>query len=936
MSLIHKLRNEANKDLHLRAILNHLIGNETRKSELVQDGILPALVTLLNETPSTRPHEPFLQTANLLNLLAHEGPAFVGPILESNLVPLLLRRLSSSSTAERLAVLKCLNEIALNLPSREPGRWAFDTRLDEAIYDDSVVASLVQWVQKDSYSTISLQICQLICRTCRTVRQKQILVDAGLLGVLAHRLASFVVSAGLVAPSLETLDFPTSTSSLSSTYPSHTDLSPVLETIALLLEHSSERIEQFLNEPSILSVLPQPQSSSTEIPQPPWSSASSLQSPRSRTAFDGLLPVFPLKERTNSPNQLNFPPLGAGSSAPRRRPSFHPSTALHSSLSIIPEHQDEKDERTIVPFLLLLARESRGKRRFLACKLLVILASHKRTSATRLRSFAGLVVPMLVKTLDVDGLSPQESDNPDETYLCDGMPYKKAVPAVLAQLLRDDQELQKAAVEARVIEKLSLGLRATFATPPRRSQLWRPVKSTKTESSQQPRDCFLGPGGPSCQLRQDMAYREGTLHAFASIAAHDDDYRKRICDEGVLAEIILSMQPFGSPEESGSDEAGTGSSTATVLAACGAVRAMTRSVTALRTKLVDAEVAKAVIKLMNGSDLEIRIAATKVLTNLAMDFSPMKESVGESAVVKKLCEQAHSANARLRLESIWALKQLVVNAPKKLKQEVINELGSSWIKLLIRTDPYDIPKGEVIGLIDKDYSPRLRSSYTEPPQDVVMSEDSDGEASMTYADANSEHMPDAEDEFDKHSPEEDLAIQEQVLDLIRNIFVTDRVTDTASDLVDYVLQEMGVEEFFSILKTRISPKTMYGPTRKDNHVSAPPAGVVIRVLYIVLHIAASGQKWRMVIVAENELLKRILGFSSHAEREVRANCCWLAINLMFEDEASDRNSCRRRAGELSKLGYRLQLQRLENDPDLDVRERAKTAMTLFSTLLDQR
>ena len=55
---------------------------------------------------------------------------------------------------------------------------------------------------------------------------------------------------------------------------------------------------------------------------------------------------------------------------------------------------------------------------------------------------------------------------------------------------------------------------------------------------------------------------------------------------------------------------------------------------------------------------------------------------------------------------------------------------------------------------------------------------------------------------------------------------------------------------------------------------------------------------------------------------------------MFEDEASDRNSCRRRAQELQKLGYRREIRRLENDTDLDVRERAKTALHLFTSLLE--
>ena len=929
----------------IRHLRNVIIGNETRKASAISSGLIPCLVTCLrscNEDSGAF----YLEAASIITLVAHQGCAFTAPILESEVILLFLQRLRLAlPPRETIAILRALNAVASALPSKEPGSWVEDGRLADWIYGATVTASLIPRVQDAAGSLASQQICDLalglICKTCKIEKHRRTLVDAGLLRILAHRLATFVVSEGLVVPSLETLDFPTSAAStLPDPAPACAHLSPVLETIALLIENSQDRIDLLLNDSTLAAVLPQPKTdfSPTETRQAQWGlslfSGSSLARQRYRNAFDGLLPVFPLKEKTNTPTHLNFPPLGSTGPAPRRRPSSQPAASSISTLKIIPETHEEKNEKTIIPFLLFLARESRGKRRFLACKLLIIFASYECTSIPRLRSFSGLLVPMLVKMLDLDISTLDECRSSARMYLCDGSQYKKAVPAVLAELIRDDPELQKVAVEAKAIVKLSMSLRSTFSTPAPKADLWRPFKSTEMDMQLSTPDCVLGHRGPSPALRQEMAYREGTLRALAAIAPFDDDFRKQVCDQGVLVEIMLSMKPFeGQIPGAENRDGATGNSTSTVLAACGAVRALTRSVTALRTKLVDAEVAKTVIKLMNSTDLEVRIAATKVLTNLAMDFSPMKESVGDSSVIKKLCEQAHSANARLRLESIWALKQLVVNAPRKLKQEVVNELGSSWIKLLIRTDPYDIPEGEVIGLIDKDYPPRSKYGDTE---DVVMSEDSDGEEPMTYADASSEHVSDNEDDFDKHTPEDDLAIQEQVLDLIRNIFVTSTLSETAADLVDYVLQEMGTEEFFQIMKARISPRTVYGPTRKDNHVTPAPAGVITRVLYIVLHIAACSQKWRMAIASEHELLKRILSFSSHAEREVRANCCWLAINLMFEDEVSDRASCRRRANELSKLGYRLQLQKLENDPDLDVRERAKTAMTLFSSLLDQR
>jgi armadillo repeat-containing protein 8 len=169
-----------------------------------------------------------------------------------------------------------------------------------------------------------------------------------------------------------------------------------------------------------------------------------------------------------------------------------------------------------------------------------------------------------------------------------------------------------------------------------------------------------------------------------------------------------------------------------------------------------------------------------------------------------------------------------------------------------------------------------------------------------------------------------------LLDLLRNLFCG----ENASEVVDFTLGQMNRTDFFDILRKRITGKKVYGATRKELTESPPPTGIVSKVLYIVVHIAACASRWRKILAGETSLLKVILGFHNHAEREVRAQICWLAINLMFVDDTSDIASCKQRAVELSKHGYRERIGRLENDPDLDVRERAKTAMHLFGTLID--
>ncbi|RMZ91195.1 hypothetical protein DV736_g1582, partial [Chaetothyriales sp. CBS 134916] len=933
----------------LKSIKNDLIGHAARKAQYIQYGLLPALAKTLHFVQRSAAHNAsvvervWTEAAYLLTLLAHQGPAYVQPIINSEVLSSLMRRLPQSTACrESVTILRCLIVVADNLPPKEPGGWSPSTYLTDLLFASDALDTVISYIATSKTSSSALRLCHysiaLVCKTCTTEQHKRLLTDKRLLNILAGRLASFIVREGLVIPNLELLDFPTSTSSsLPAPLADHARLSPTLEGIALLVEDSKERAEALLSDPAISSVLSQPghDHSPAELRPSVWPGSqipSTLTLARNTNALDDLLPFVPPKEKYSAPANLNFPPLGAGPPGPRRRSSFHPPATAVASITLIQDTDVEVDEPPLIPCLLYIARQSRGLQCLLACRVLAALRSLDLVPTYRHRSFSSLVAPIVVAMLDHDISHQSPLAIKDSYCLSNGLHYSRAAASTLAALIRDHVELQKAAVEAKAISKLSSGLKKTFETPTEhRVNTWRPMRPSVDATPDHAPDCAIGLGGPSNAMRQDMAHREATLQALAAIAPIDDVYRKEICDQGILQHIVLSLEPFQSPQDLPADQALgiKGNSASTIVAACGAVTALTRSVTALRTKFVDINVTRAIINLMNIRDPEVRIAATTALANLALDFSPMKESLLESAVVKKLCEQAHSANARLRLESIFTLKGLVVNASKKLKQEVVNELGSSWIKLLIKTNPFDIPPGEVIGLVDKDYPPRT-SVDTGAPDDVVMSEDSDTGLLRGLGDASSEL--EADTEFNRHTPEEDLAIQATLIDLVRNLFCG----DNAADIVDYLLGEIDKDEFFAIILSRMRPRTQIGPTRNSNLSIPAPLSIITRVLYVIIHISATSSKWRTQLSQEHAILKQVVSFASHSNADVRAQCCWVVINLLFEDEENDRNVCRKRALELQRIGLASSVKKLETDADTDVRERAKTAVQLFTRLLEGR
>ncbi|KAJ9602010.1 hypothetical protein H2200_013569 [Cladophialophora chaetospira] len=942
----------------LKKVKGILTGHLSRKVEYIQNGLIPHLAVILADVAARQDldanvltpldqlqHSLLTQVTQVLSILSHEGPSFVHPILETEILPRLIAFLLlplSSKTA--LTVLKCLNTIADNLPPSTPGQWSQNGQLAELLYSKNYIRCFEHIIGNASGVVASQQACDaalaLLCKTATHEAQKRAIVDCGLLKVLAVRLASFIVAEGLVPPGSDGLNEGSPLAALPDPAPSCAHLSPVLEALCVLTEGSRSRTKIFLTNTTIRAVLPDHKDDflASDIRRAPWGASyfSGAAVPRSRlhSPFEPLLPSAPISEKTHAA-QPGFPPLGSATLVPKRRPSSLPTSNGAPTLPLTQDAAEDVEESSIISWLLYIVRESRGKRRLLAAKLLVSLDSLHFVKKSRGQSFASLLVPLLTRMLELDPTQPDAPHQLSGPYLSTGMHYTRAVPAVLAALVMDNVHMQRVAVEGNAIAKLSHGLKTTFDGPAgRKVSPWEPHKQDRMETDSTSAAVSLGPDGPSCIARNEMSYREGCLKALAAIAPFEENYREKICDEGVLPHIVQALEPYQTQTSESHELEMNGNSASAILAACAAVRALARSVQALRTKLIEAEVAKPILRLMNSTNPELRIAATKVLSNLAMDFSAVKESVGESTVVRKLCEQAHSANARLRHESLWALKQLVLNASQKLKLEVVDELGCSWIKLLIKTDPVDIPEGEVIGLVERDYPPittfRWPVKGLDNPYDVVMGENSE-------SDNESEAIPHAviegalsdEGGFDtRHTVEDDTEIQAQLLDLLRNMFCG----DNASDIVRYIMDEMGQEDFFRIMMDRLRPRTLAGPTRKENYTTPPPNIIVGKVLFVLLHVAASDSKWRNVIASQYALLKQILTFCNNADREIRSTCCWIAINLTYDDDATDRQGCRQRAIELQKVGFVSHLRKMENDSDLDVRERAKAALHLMTNL----
>ena len=352
----------------------------------------------------------------------------------------------------------------------------------------------------------------------------------------------------------------------------------------------------------------------------------------------------------------------------------------------------------------------------------------------------------------------------------------------------------------------------------------------------------------------------------------------------------------------------------------------------------------------------------------------------EAGITKIVCEHAHSMNAKLRLNSIWALKHLVHTASNSLKMSCLEELGPGWLKQIICSDPeYPLysagyrssdreanggtsigmgtpnAAGEQVDLLNAVDEESSRSSQEDgDDEDEVNMIDSIGALSKVDPDHKKRISPTTFDgkrsnqdrlshlgmsrsdlEAATQARMDDMLVQEEGLNFIRNLICG----PDSSEMVDYLFREFGQDKLFDILASKLRPRVYDALHRDRRSVGTsvkdipPQQEIVASVCYILVHLAASQPRHRQLLISQSELLKLVVPLFNHPLMEIRQCCAWIIINLTHMDDSTDKLHCKSRAYELRKLGVYEKLEELESDPETDLRERAKQAIHQMQELL---
>lgn len=162
--------------------------------------------------------------------------------------------------------------------------------------------------------------------------------------------------------------------------------------------------------------------------------------------------------------------------------------------------------------------------------------------------------------------------------------------------------------------------------------------------------------------RDNLRLQEGILMIVAALALHLDELRTAIVEAQLLKPVAISLKH--------SAKGIRGSA-----AQC--VRALSRSVGVLRTSLVDSGVELTLLDIISNDDEDERnrVIALMALANLVCGFSPLKQKLIQTGGVKILVKLTYSLSYKVRLNTLWAIKNMVFAASTELKRFVCDQIG---------------------------------------------------------------------------------------------------------------------------------------------------------------------------------------------------------------------------------------------------------------------
>jgi hypothetical protein len=621
------LASATNSDDRLRALKqlkNDIIGHESRKEVIIHNGVAKILAQCLTDDDG----QILLQAIHVVTSLSNAGNAYIAPLVNADIVTALcyIFEDSNSPPKTKLVALRALAVIVQSL-AKDP--FEYYTTLRNDVYSEVTSPSIVQvFANYLAGNTTSAQdvdffslVLEIVTHTASDNEARQrTYVQYGVLDILASKLAAWIVT----YQEDFRKDFPYHVLERLSAPPPRDCLTNLLLTIAPLVEESQYRSLRFLFSRDINAILP----TSTSLLGTDQDSMN-LDTPQLSHPWERLLPQLtalpaPVPNHTHKSDNFrkSFPVLNSfNQSAPRV-----PFVSVGNSWSRYPNEPSSH----LLAWLVYMARSTQGNERLAVLWLLSVLVKATELSVGFGKPLGLLVVPIILRLITDEPSAPAHEKN--TTGITPEL--------ILAEFINNSNSLQMAAFEGEAIKPLTSRLRKAFDVI--RSQpttMWSPEQSPKTTPSRSlTSSTQLGPLTPTRLISDTLLFRAHAIEALASISEKENTNRTDTIKTGIMSSVIDALNPYPiDPNASDPDfryvkriddiDPKQGNPTYVLKAALALLLALSRSTNVLRTSLIDNQIAKPVLALVQHEDISVKLAATDVLINLLLHFSPMKEVI---------------------------------------------------------------------------------------------------------------------------------------------------------------------------------------------------------------------------------------------------------------------------------------------------------------------
>ncbi|KAL9319982.1 hypothetical protein ACSQ67_011821 [Phaseolus vulgaris] len=134
-------------------------------------------------------------------------------------------------------------------------------------------------------------------------------------------------------------------------------------------------------------------------------------------------------------------------------------------------------------------------------------------------------------------------------------------------------------------------------------------------------------------------------------------------------------------------------------AACICLRSVSRSIKNLSAgRFMNERVVFPLVQLLSDLSTSVQVAALGAICNIVVDFLPHKSTFVQCGGIKELVQLTKSMDSSLRLNAVWALRNMVFLADKICKEGVFVELTASSMASLI-CDPEPSVQEQALALV---------------------------------------------------------------------------------------------------------------------------------------------------------------------------------------------------------------------------------------------